>query len=82
MSIRIFATPEEAELAAMTKAEEKALFRNEYEKSSGKWKLAEDFRVIDGESSEGDVFTLNDIPLQFGTVKKYKDRRVTKIIHE
>ncbi|NLK45060.1 MAG: type I-E CRISPR-associated protein Cas5/CasD [Treponema sp.] len=78
----IFATPEEAELAAMTKAEEKALFRNEYEKSSGKWKLAEDFRVIDGESSEGDVFTLNDIPLQFGTVKKYKDRRVTKIIHE
>lgn len=38
------------------------------------------FKVIDGESSEGDVFTLNDVPLQFGTQKVYRDRRVTKII--
>jgi len=36
----------------------------------------EDFRVIDGEH-EGEIQTLNDIPLQFGMVKKYRDRRVT-----
>ncbi len=40
--------------------------------------LAEDFRVVDGEQ-EGDVFTLNDVPIQFGPFKKYRDRRVTVI---
>jgi CRISPR system Cascade subunit CasD len=34
------------------------------------------FRVLDGEH-EGEVFTLNDVPVQFGTDKKYRDRRVT-----
>lgn len=43
--------------------------------------LVEVFRVVDGESSEGDTFTLNDVPVQFGKVKKYRDRRVTKIIY-
>ena len=38
--------------------------------------LLEDFRVLDGEH-EGDVMTLNDVPVQFGEVKKYRDRRVT-----
>lgn len=41
--------------------------------------LCQEFRVIDGESVEGDVITLNDVPLQFGEIKKYKDRRVTVI---
>jgi CRISPR system Cascade subunit CasD len=41
--------------------------------------LCQEFRVIDGESEEGDVITLNDVPLQFGEFKKYKDRRVTVI---
>jgi len=36
----------------------------------------ENFRVIDGEH-EGEILTLNDIPLQFGEVKKYRDRMVT-----
>jgi CRISPR system Cascade subunit CasD len=34
------------------------------------------FRVVQGES-EGEVFTLNDVPVQFGKQKKYMDRRVT-----
>ena len=43
--------------------------------------LLEDFRVIDGEC-EGDVMTLNDVPIQFGEEKKYRDRRVTVVLHE
>ncbi len=38
--------------------------------------LTEDFRVVDGEG-EGEVMTLNDVPLQFGEDKRYRDRRVT-----
>lgn len=34
------------------------------------------FRVQEGEH-EGEVLTLNDVPLQFGTDKRYRDRRVT-----
>lgn len=34
------------------------------------------FRVVQGEH-EGEVLTLNDVPLQFGEHKKYRDRRVT-----
>ncbi|MEO6985173.1 MAG: type I-E CRISPR-associated protein Cas5/CasD [Paralcaligenes sp.] len=33
-------------------------------------------RVLQGEH-EGDILTLNDVPLQFGPHKKYRDRRVT-----
>jgi len=33
-------------------------------------------RVLQGEH-EGEVLTLNDVPLQFGTHKKYRDRQVT-----
>ncbi|VVO99324.1 hypothetical protein PS862_02758 [Pseudomonas fluorescens] len=33
-------------------------------------------RVLQGEY-EGEVLTLNDVPLQFGEHKKYRDRRVT-----
>jgi len=40
--------------------------------------LHEDFRVVDGEM-EGETFTLNDVPIQFGEIKKYRDRRVTVI---
>lgn len=40
--------------------------------------LAEDFRVFSGER-EGEVVTLNDVPIQFGEHKKYRDRRVTLI---
>jgi CRISPR system Cascade subunit CasD len=64
----LFDTPEEVEAAALRRAVER----------QGR-KLYEEFRVIDGESEEGDVFTLNDVPIQFGTQKKYRDRRVTKI---
>lgn len=39
-----------------------------------------DFKVIAGDHPElGDVMTVNDIPLQFGPVKKYRDRRITII---
>lgn len=40
--------------------------------------LLEDFRVLDGEH-DGDMMTLNDVPIQFGDVKKYRDRRVTVV---
>ena len=42
--------------------------------------LVEDFQVVDGEQSDnGDVMTLNDVPIQFGEIKRYRDRRVTVI---
>nr|WP_067292627.1 type I-E CRISPR-associated protein Cas5/CasD [Marinobacterium profundum] len=34
------------------------------------------FQVLQGEH-DGEVLTLNDVPLQFGEHKKYRDRRVT-----
>jgi CRISPR system Cascade subunit CasD len=37
------------------------------------------YSVVEGESDEGDVFTLNDVPLQFGLNKHYRDRQVTVI---
>lgn len=40
--------------------------------------LKEDFRVLDGEH-DGEEMTLNDVPVQFGVQKKYRDRRVTRI---
>lgn len=76
----LYDSMEAAEAVAMKKAAEKALMRNEAEHKPDKWQLFEDFRVEDGESEDGDVFTLNDVPVQFGTQKKYKDRRVTKIV--
>lgn len=65
-----YETENEAELAARKIATEKSLVAA--------------FRVIDGENLEdGDeVFTLNDVPVQFGTNKIYRDRRVTKILEE
>jgi CRISPR system Cascade subunit CasD len=43
--------------------------------------LIEEFRAVDGEGGD-EVMTLNDVPLQFGAVKKYKERRVALIRHE
>jgi CRISPR system Cascade subunit CasD len=40
--------------------------------------LMEDFRVLEGEH-EGEVMALNDVPLQFGPAKKYRDRRITVV---
>ncbi len=37
-----------------------------------------DFKILDGEY-EGEVLTLNDVPLCFGEKKVYRDRRVTVI---
>lgn len=42
--------------------------------------VIEDFRVVDCEHSDrGDAMTLNDVPVQFGEIKRYQDRRVTVI---
>jgi CRISPR system Cascade subunit CasD len=38
--------------------------------------LLEDFRVLDGEH-QGETLVLNDVPLQFGEHKKYRDRIIT-----
>lgn len=60
----LFASEQEAFSQALQIAKEKS--------------LAEDFRVIEGEY-EGENITLNDVPLQFGEHKQYRDRRVTVI---
>lgn len=40
----------------------------------------ENFRVLDGSHPDADeVFTLNDVPLQFGHDKRYRDRQVSLI---
>jgi len=41
-------------------------------------KLVEDFRVLDGEHY-GETMILNDVPIQFGENKVYRERRVTII---
>ena len=42
--------------------------------------LIEDFRVVDGEQNDdGETMTLNDVPVRFGEIKRYRDRRVTVI---
>ncbi|MCP4648589.1 MAG: type I-E CRISPR-associated protein Cas5/CasD [PVC group bacterium] len=43
--------------------------------------LREEFRVIEG-AGDGEVLTINDIPMQFGLNKKYRDRQVTVVQHE
>lgn len=60
----IFVTNEEAEAELLNISNEKG--------------LALAFKVLsEDKASEGDVITLNDIPVQLGTDKRYKDRRVT-----
>lgn len=42
----------------------------------------EDFRVVQGALGEGEadeVFTINDVPIQFGEDKRYRDRQVSVI---
>lgn len=43
------------------------------------WELKKEFKVIDGESNDGDIITIPDIPLSFGMSKQYISRKVTKI---
>ena len=74
-----FASENEAEQAAKDYAAKKSELHNENLPEYAKKTLSLKFKVIDGESTEGDVFTLNDVPIQFGTQKLYRDRRVTKI---
>jgi len=57
-----------------------AALRQAGEIAQEKGVMVEDFRVVDSEhSSNGDAMTLNDVPLQFGEIKRYRDRRVTVI---
>lgn len=59
---------------------EAAALRMAHEIARGKGFTVEDFRVVDGEDSDnGDAMTLNDVPVQFGEFKRYRDRRVTVI---
>jgi len=57
------------EAEALTEAEDIARQKN----------LVEDFRVFHGERAGAEVITLNDVPVQFGGYKKYRDRRVTVV---
>lgn len=58
----LFNTAEDAQAAGRCLAETK--------------KRVAGFRVLQGEH-EGEIFTLNDVPVQFGRDKQYRDRRVT-----
>lgn len=60
----LFATDNEAFTSALQISHEKL--------------LREDFRVLEGEH-EGEVLILNDVPLQFGEHKQYRDRIVTVV---
>ena len=42
-------------------------------------KLVEEFRVLHGGHDGDENFTLNDVPIQFGEQKKYRDRQITVI---
>lgn len=42
-------------------------------------KLQKDFMVVSGEDQNGEVLILNDVPIQFGAHKQYRDRYVTVI---
>lgn len=39
----------------------------------------ETFRVLNGAHEDGERITLNDVPVQFGAHKQYRDRQVTRI---
>jgi CRISPR system Cascade subunit CasD len=52
---------------------------NVSDKIAAEKKRTPEFRVLQGEHDGDETFTLNDVPLQFGTEKKYRDRRVTVI---
>lgn len=59
----VFSTSEKALAAASTLAEAK--------------KRIVSFRVRQGKHEGDEIVSLNDVPLQFGTDKRYRDRRVT-----
>jgi len=49
---------------------------------AGEKQRIEDFRVVQGGLGEGvadEVFTINDVPVQFGEDKRYRDRQVSLI---
>lgn len=56
-------------------ADEALVVAHELARSKG---LEPAFRVVDGEA-EGESLNLNDVPLQFGDHKLYRDRRVTVV---
>lgn len=51
----------------------------EAEKIATEKSLLLDFKVLDSGEHDGEVLTLNDVPVQFGERKIYRDRRVTVI---
>lgn len=65
---------------------QRAQERNTAERFPKDWQLHEIFRVVDGQHSgsggfnAANTFILNDVPIQFGKEKKYRDRTVTKIL--
>lgn len=63
----------------------RSLFENEADALAEAEKIADekslllDFQVLDSGEHEGEVLTLNDVPLCFGERKIYRDRRVTVV---
>lgn len=67
------------------------IFQGQFDSTEAAWQKAEviaskknrllSYSVHDGETNDGEVITLNDVPVQFGPDKRYRDRRVTLVEH-
>ncbi|HOJ87191.1 MAG: type I-E CRISPR-associated protein Cas5/CasD [Elusimicrobiales bacterium] len=51
----------------------------ELQKISKEKELKEEFEVLEGKKEGDESFYINDVPIQFGKFKKYKDRLITII---
>jgi CRISPR system Cascade subunit CasD len=78
-------------LGRKTCAPTELIYRGVFGNAESAWQQAEQlasskqrvhsYSVLDGERDDGEVITLNDVPVQFGTRKRYRDRRVTLLEH-
>jgi CRISPR system Cascade subunit CasD len=41
--------------------------------------LEEDFRIVPGTAADKNGYPINDVPIQFGPVKKYRDRIIARV---
>jgi len=67
------------------------IYQGVFDSTESAWQQAEtiasekkrvlSYSVLDGETDDGEVITLNDVPVQFGPNKRYRDRRVTLVEH-
>jgi CRISPR system Cascade subunit CasD len=57
----------------------RGIFQTEDEAFAKEKQRTEKFRVFDGQLDHGEGVVLNDVPIEFGMRKKYKQRYVTVV---